>query len=217
MDGQSRTGTHPLRENHSPRVIRSRPPTCSPSPSRRPREERGGETNGGPCSPCLSGTFSLLACPQNFKVNVPGKGRSASRHGRTGLRRWGSRTAPLSPHDTPPTCFHKLALLTEDVGEGDRARGGTGWCQRGIHGVSGVFGVGHAAAAGPFRASRPRTPPPPPAPGTAGLRLPVTSKKTSPLPKFITRLPLATHSLRVFSNTGLVKNETLSGLADGAR
>lgn len=53
-------------------------------------------------------------------------------------------------------------------------------------------------------------------PGTVGLRLPVTSQKTSPLPKFITLLPLTTHSLRVFSNTRLVKNETLYGLADGA-
>lgn len=51
-------------------------------------------------------------------------------------------------------------------------------------------------------------------PGTVGLRLLVTSKKISPLPKFMKPLPLPTHSLRLCSNTEQVANETLYGLAD---
>lgn len=79
----------------------------------------------------------------------------ADRH--RGLRRQGPWLAPRFPRDALPTCFHELALLTKDVGEGDWACGRTGGCQRGFHGSPGVSGVGHVAASRPFRVSEQRT------------------------------------------------------------
>lgn len=113
----------------------------------------------------------LAACPKNFTVNTPvttssqasWTSRSTSRRGgdgaagRPGARERlprGLRATPPFPGGTLPTCFHQLALLAEDVGEGDGARGRTGRRQRRFHGSSGVSDAGHVAASRLFRVSK---------------------------------------------------------------